>query len=453
VTRHQGNSLTDLGVFSLGVSVLLYSFMQYFFTPLCWWLAQHIEQLAWMNDIFVFYEMKGLDVFTGESLSYSALGIGAFFCGYLVFPARLAKIRGSLISREWDLRKAERIFWLLFLSGFAIKAIKVMAGANVPGIVEASIKHSLIPNPFVVFFLSFNWFHMVGLVVINIAYQESKKSHHPDARRLRVLAYATNVFVLAVSLSTGGQAATLVPLLSLLIVRQFYVSRRTPMLSFVWRTMLFIIAIFFIKYIISEMFPSQAEAAGVGESAGFRFSLFYLLFYRVNMSEVVAAVIEKGQQAFPDGTLGQFWVDMSLYGNERINVFDGNEFGRAMGIAAPGDYATGVAATNMGELYINFGLAGILLGMLLTGVLYRVFFSTCRQRLPAFVLLYALMWPILIHGIESPITVLFSTSIKMILLCLIVHLAITWKLTARTHHSRFAATPDSLAERPPAISN
>lgn len=430
--RSHDKGLPNLAIFSLGISFFLYAFMQYVFTPLCWWLSQHMESLAWMNAIFVFLEMKGLDVFTQQSIVYSLLGLSAFFCGYLLLSTKFAKINSVFMSQGWDVDRAEKIFWLLVLSGFAIKALKIAAGLDVAIVVSDHIKHSFISNPFIVFFLSLNWFHLIGLVVINIAYQEAKKNSHPAMRRLRVLAYVANFLFLAVSLSTGGKTATLFPVLGLMIIRQFYIPFRISLLKFILRMMFFLVFIFFVKHLLSVVFES-AELDS--DNIGFLFAFFYLLFYRVNMSAVMAAVIEKGQQVFPDGTLGQFWVDLSLYGSEKTNIFDGNEFGRAMGIAEPGDFVTGVASTNMGELYINFGLVGILLGMFLTGVLYKIFFANCRQRLPVFVMLYALMWPILIHGMESPITVLYATSIKMILMCVIVHFAITLKFVTASQRN------------------
>jgi hypothetical protein len=186
---------------------------------------------------------------------------------------------------------------------------------------------------------------------------------------------------------------------------------------------------------------AKTDNSSYTENNGFLFNLFYILFYRVNMSSVIAVVLEEGRQAFPDGTLSQFWVEMALYGTEKINIFDGNEFGRAMGLITPENTTTGIASTNMGELFINYGFFGIVFGMFMTGLLYKLFFTNCQQRFPFFVMLYALMWPILIHGMESPISVLYSVSIKMIAMCLIVHLVIVFRF------SRLLSQDNSISKR------
>jgi hypothetical protein len=176
-----------------------------------------------------------------------------------------------------------------------------------------------------------------------------------------------------------------------------------------------------LKYITKNIIFENPSA--FDEDRFILFGLFYMLFFRVNMSHVVNAVIESGQSEFSGGTLGQFWVDLLPYGMDRVNAFDGNVFGRMVGLLPPTDFVTGVAVTNMGDLYINFGLSGIVVGMFLTGILYKILSSSCcGQRGPLFVLIYSLMWPILVHGMESPITVLYANSLKMIVLCLFVHI-------------------------------
>lgn len=420
-------NLADLGIFSLGVSYLLYFFLQYLFTPLCWWLALNIESLGWMNDVLVLFEQQGLEVFTIQSLSYSLIGIIAFISGYYFFPAKLVRIKHGLIVRKWNPGRAEKIFWLLFLSGFALKTIKVIAGVSIGDVIDAHVKHGLISNPLISFYFSFNWFNLIAFIVINVAYQEAKREKHFTENRLKLIAYSYSIIYLVVTITTGGKTATLFPLIGLLIIKQYYTVTSISALKMVLPLSILMVAVLTIKNLMSRYF--EAEGYDQGEDSSIRFGLFYVLFHRINMSNVIAAVIEKGQQAYPDGTLGQFLVDMTLYGFDKKNVFDGNEFGQAVGIAKPGDNVTGFASTNMGELFINFDFFGIVFGMLITGILYKIIFANCQQRSPIFVMLYALMWPILIHGMESPVTVLYSTAIKMISLCLIVHIAITYKFS------------------------
>jgi hypothetical protein len=110
---------------------------------------------------------------------------------------------------------------------------------------------------------------------------------------------------------------------------------------------------------------------------------------------------------------------------ERTNVFDGNEFGRELSLIQEADTSTGIAVTNIGDLYINGGIPGIVAGMLLCGVLFRTLVSLAQSSRPGPVLLYSLMWPICLHGTESPVSVFWAASLKMAALCLVVHLGVT----------------------------
>ncbi len=417
----------ELGIFSLGISYTLYFFMQYFFAPICFLLSQNIDSLVMMNAVFSLFEVKNLDVFTTRSIIYSLAGFAAFLLGFYLVPAKIWTINNEFISKKWGAKRAEKIFWIFLLGAFAFKTAKVLAGDPIADVVEGYIKHGFITNPYITFYLSFNWLHFVALVVINVAYFEAKAAGHDSVliKRLKLLANGYTVFYFALSLLTGSRTATLFPLLSYLIIRQYYSPVRFSLVKFTYFISSLVLLIVVIKILLAEWTGTE----GYDMDDGVIFALFYVLFNRVNLSHVVASVIERAQQAFPNGTLGQFWVEMSLYGSERKNILDGNELGRAIGVATETDTVTGVAVTNMGELFINFDVWGIIFGMLLTGVLYKILFANCQRRAPLAVMMYALMWPILIHGMESPITVLYATAIKMIGLCLFVHLIISYKFT------------------------
>lgn len=425
----------ELGIFSIGISYALYAFIQYILTPICWWVTHDIVEIEIINQVFEIYEYNGMKIFTLQSVFYSVIGIITFFSGYFFFPAKIFRKETGIIIRGWDVRRVEVIFWGLLLTGFAIKTLKILLGVSIEEVVEINIKHSYLLNPIVIFYLSLNWFHLLALIVINVTYQEAKKENLSSQKRLMILTYVYTIFYLTVSLTTGGKTATFFPLLGLLIIKKYYYTKSIHLL----KTIILMSALVIFVFVVKQLLVIYFEAEGYDIESSLIFSLVYILFNRLNMSHVMVGVIEKGKQAFPDGTLGQFWVDMAFYGLGKQNVFDGNEFGRAIGVAMPHDYSTGVAVTNMGDLYINFGILGIIFGMFLTGILYKILFSNCQQRAPFFVMIFALMWPILIHGMESPVTVLYAVSIKMTTLCLLVHLAIVYKLPMKP--SKNISTP------------
>jgi oligosaccharide repeat unit polymerase len=420
-------STVSLGIFGLGASYFLYSFMQFFFTPVIFYICQNSNSFKWMYELFDIFEAAGQTLFNFQSILYSFFGITFFFVGYFLCPNELGQISNKVIYRRWNSARAEKIFWILIVSGSLLKVIKILSGVSVNDVVSANIVHSYFSDPLLIFFLSFNWFNLIALMVINVAYQEAEAENLPSSKRLKWLAYSYSIIYLLISLSTGSRSATLFPMIGVIIIYQYYLKKQIPFFKLSAYCVLLITFIFCMKLLLAQYF----EIEGAEESAdlGLSHAFFYVIFFRVNMSYVLWAVIDGGQNAFPNGTLMQFFIDLTPYLMERVNVFDGNEFGRALGLAGQNDFVTGVASTNMGEWFINFGLPGIIFGMLLTGVIYKIIYSNCQQRFPFFVMSYALLWPILIHGMESPVSVLYATLIKMICFCFFVHLAITYRFS------------------------
>lgn len=430
-------NLVELGIFSMGISYALYAFVQYIFTPICWWVTHYTIEIGLINEVFAIFEYNDLEVFTTRSLNYSLIGIAVFFIGFFLPSAKFFRKKTGIATRRWNERRAEVVFWGLLLSGFLLKTLKVMAGVSIAEVVEMNIKHGYFTNPLISFYFSFNWLQFLALTVINVTYQEAKKEKLSSQKRLKILTYGYTLFFLVVTFTTGGKSATLFPLLGLLIIKQYYSTKKVNFPKVILSISALVVLIFAVKQLLAEYF--EAVGYSTGPEYGLGFVLAYNLFNRLNMSHVMAAVIEKGQQAYPGGTLEQFWVNMSFYGSDKTNVFDGNEFGRAIGVATANDFSTGVASTNMGELFINFGILGIVFGMFLTGILYKFLFVNCRQQFPFFVMLYAMMWPILIHGMESPITVLYATTIKMVSLCMLVHCAIVLSFSRQPARNSFTS--------------
>lgn len=96
----------------------------------------------------------------------------------------------------------------------------------------------------------------------------------------------------------------------------------------------------------------------------------------------------------------------------------GNEFGRAYGIISPNDRITGITVTHPGELYLNFGLLGILLGMPLIGAVYRAIDGLFRQRNhPGVLAVFAIVLWEFLNGSESILAVGVFGPLKLAAFC------------------------------------
>jgi hypothetical protein len=416
------NRLVNFGIFSLGISYGLYFFIQYFLTPIIWIFNEHLIHVDLISNVFSLFNKSGLEVFTIESIKLSLLGLASFYIGFFAIPPRVARVRMRFFSRDWNLHSAKWVFWALLLMGYGLKLFKVVIGVDIDGVVESSIKHGFFESPLATFFLSMNWFHLMALIVINIAYQEAKCLNNSLQDKFKLLAYGYSLIYFVVSFCSGSKASSLFPFFSLILIKCFYIPNNIRIGRSIFLVFLLVASVFAAKQLLAEFFRAIGYDTGVGFELPF--TLFYALFNRLNMSHIIAAVVESGSTSFPDGTLGQFWVEMRVYGTQRINVFDGNIFGHVIGVARADDFSTGFASTNMGDLFINYEFGGVFFGMLITGFLYKLIFENSRQFYPFYAMLYASLWPILMHGMESPISVLYSTSLKMIILSIAIQLLI-----------------------------
>ena len=143
------------------------------------------------------------------------------------------------------------------------------------------------------------------------------------------------------------------------------------------------------------------------------------LVNRISVSFVVAAVSSDPSFSYGSGIIEQFLYSLNVPGFEYA-IPDGNALGHFYSIIESNDFATGVAISLVGDLILHWGVIGVTAGMFVIGVFYRQVASLTesKRRLPWIV--YAALWPIMLHGLESPVSVLISTILKMAALCVLL---------------------------------
>jgi hypothetical protein len=142
----------------------------------------------------------------------------------------------------------------------------------------------------------------------------------------------------------------------------------------------------------------------------------------------VATIVSKGRELSPrrpGETLG-WTLDAVLPRAIAPGKHDpggfGNEFGRAYAILAPFNDNTAIAISQPGELFVNFGWLGVVLGMVVLGAVFRGLndYFAARDSEPVALALYSIAALPLINGLESIVAVgivgLLKTLFVMILL-------------------------------------
>jgi len=80
----------------------------------------------------------------------------------------------------------------------------------------------------------------------------------------------------------------------------------------------------------------------------------------------------------------------------------------------------GIAITQVGEFYLNFHLAGVVLGMFFLGLLYKTsYLLLSRNRTAIALWIYIVMWSMFLL-IEYPLAAWFSNIIKQVGIMLVI---------------------------------
>jgi hypothetical protein len=106
---------------------------------------------------------------------------------------------------------------------------------------------------------------------------------------------------------------------------------------------------------------------------------------RVDLLTLFAFVIGRTPDLVPYWNGQTYWavvwklVPRALYPDKPLEDI-GQTFGHRYGLLDPGDFKTSVNLPQLIEMYVNFGSAGVLVGMLLCGVLYRMMNVVLNHR-------------------------------------------------------------------------
>lgn len=225
---------------------------------------------------------------------------------------------------------------------------------------------------------------------------------------------------LAALLPTGIRYYVLYVAAGLLLPRHFFYRRLR--LGSILAAMVLVVGII---YPIGEMYRRQYQAQSFGSQSltvslsgvvsqvsllgpdGYVDYAFGPALGRVDLATPAAAIQSVVPTTIPFQYGASFmpvvliWIPRFVWPDKPFYQYD-NELGRAEGLINPTDFRTSVKYSYVGELYLDFGWPGIVAGMILYGLLFRLLYQTTRRRHPIGILIYSLAL-ITIWTVESPL--------------------------------------------------
>ena len=404
----------NFDIFELGNSAILYYLVIFFLVPFLIFLG-------------VSASMSGSS-FNYRALLYLLIGLLFFVIGYFsrLFSFITRKVP-NIFQSEWNFKRVPWIFGVVFATGLVAKLIRVFAG----GYFFSGKDIVFIKGPFFSTIGFLSWFSYIALVIAFISYYALKRKGDERYKVWRLVAWGTLVFELIYALPTCMKINILFPIILVLIIR-WYMERKS------WLSVILVgLAVVYI------LFPSMSICRSpqvlqrhsvVDESTGeVNFSkaadfITRSFLVRMNQYNVFAKMLETQETFLYGKPFLKFFVSLGpprfIWKDKPIITPDGNEFGRRIGVLNPDDFKTSVGPTVVGDFYMNFGLPGIIFGMFLIGVLFRIFFEYLIKGTNCSfsgILVYSIVWVRLIKGMENTIAPVYAGLVKILVVLIILH--------------------------------
>lgn len=346
----------------------------------------YLIALPYAEQIIGFVDYRPLRG-TETALAYCALGILAFTLGTLVcraiVPAIAVDTRTGLAG-TWPFSALQRrdLLTIAFVTG-ACAAYWSIENGYFGLIARAESIESPIAGPVTI---------LSSLVEISLAVSAIRAFQHTEDqswwRWLLVIALSAS---LVLALFAYSKSALLRPLLVVALAWTL-VNRRIPWIGLVTTVAILVVVIFPLVVSMRQLSQQAADTTfGVIELTWHLLSSDELQrmaltgYASVGSTEtsgilgrslliVLSKIATLAGDAIPylhgDTYVASFQtlVPRALWA-DKANLNVGNFLGHLIGMLAPGDQVTNVSVTQFGELLLNFGLAGLLLGMFCWGIL------------------------------------------------------------------------------------
>lgn len=414
------NKAKSFDFFELGNSVILYYFFIFYFTSMLFFFG--VRGFLWENS----------DVYY-KALLYLTLGLIFFVIGY--YNRQTSSIARRLpeflrLKSEWDFKKALWVFGVVFVLGLGIKILRIFGGVYSYWQQNPWFQNS----SFYSLFGIFDWLSYVALIIAFTSYFYFKKNNDARYRLWQKIAWGTFILEMVYTLPSCNRTSVIMPIILYLILKSYF-SRVT------WRQIVTIIlgaiiVVFplgnicrspeILRYysLVERPIENIENSLTYAKNAGNL--TFDSIFSRIDQFTVFSRIIEMDEPFLYGKPLLNFFISLGpprfIWTNKPI-ISGGGDFGHRSGLLAPSVKST-VGVTIVGDLYMNFGLAGIILGMFFMGMLFRLIYEYLIKRTDisfSGVMIYSILWLNIIKGMEDWIAPVYAGLVKIFILLLIIH--------------------------------
>ena len=413
--------IENFDIFALGNSAVLYY-------CLIFGTLSFLSLLPFISQISPILFDKRLQLPNFQAIFYLMLGIFSFILGYNLSIARIFTKRiPNILKKEWNAKRVFIVFILVFVAGLMIKFLRISGGA----FSHLGKSTAFLNSSFYSLVGLLDWLGPVALAIAFAYYFYLLKINNPRYKIWQIIAWLTFAVEFLFGFFSLSRFSVVIPIIIYLIIRHYLCAKSY------WRI---IMAVFIILLAIMPLMNFYRNAQNslrpypniannqieVKYSAIGQFVADSSLS-RIDQSRILTAVFQKTENFLYGKSLLNFFISLGpprFLWKDKPVIAGGNEFGRQYGILATDDFKNSVGPTVIGDWYMNFGLAGIILGMFLMGIIFKTiylyFVKEANYSLSG-VVIYSILWIQIIKGTEDFIAPVWAGMVKLFVILLIIH--------------------------------
>jgi hypothetical protein len=437
--KYLKNKVAHFDLFELGNSAVLYYLLIFYLVS---FLA-----LVGFSIKFPWGEIINAQKINYQALFYLTLGLIFLIFGYFSpLPKLFIRRVPNILKKEWNFKIVPWVFGVCFTIGTLTKILRIFGGAY----------YHLVRTPWLTKSIWYgvigylDWFSYIALVIAFASYFYFKKNKDDRYWLWCKVAWGAFAVEMIYALPMCGKLEVIVPVILYLIVKSYLSNIKW------WKIVAvgFIIALFLFPYgnlckynpisvlksysVIKEspIIAKDSTIKAIKYNVNFRNApllVFDSFVSRIDQSEVFSKILEKYPPFLYGKPLLNFFIAFPprlLWKDKPTVHMDGNAFGHSIGVLSPEDTLTSVGPTIVGDWYMNFGVVGIVFGMLFMGFLWRIFYEYLIKGTKlslSGVLIYSIVFIQIIKGIENEIASVYAGLVKFLIILLIIHFFLTRK--------------------------
>ena len=427
--------------FGIGPCIIVFYLLLFFFKPFLLFLN---FLLGWdfgpRYSSWIGYEISY------RALFYLALGLIFLIFGYFSPLSKLSiKRLPNILKKEWNFKIVPWVFGICFTAGTATKILRIWGGTyyylqTLSPWLTKSLWYGVVGY--------LDWLSYIALVIAFASYFYLEKNKDDRYRLWRKVAWGAFAVEIIYALPMCGKSEVIVPTILYFIVKSYLSNIKW------WKIVAvgFIVSIFLFPYgnvcrnpkilgtysIVKESPVSITTPVSITKATKYNVNfrntplfIFDSFLSRMDQSILFSKIIEKYPPFLYGKPLLKFFLAFPpriLWKNKPVINMDGNAFGHYVGILSSGDKLTYVGPTMVGDWYMNFGVAGIIFGMLFMGFLWRIFYEYLIKGTGlslSGVLIYSIVWVLIVESIGADIAPVYAGLVKFLIILLIIHFFLT----------------------------